>query len=395
MGRIIFHIDVNNAFLSWTAVDMLRNGSNIDIRNIPSCIGGDEEARKGIVVAKSPVAKKYGIVTAETLYSARKKCPDLKVFPSDMELYKKESNKLYQYFLTLTPTVERYSIDECFLDFTGTNYLYPDYMELAKNIQKYINENFGITINIGIAENKFCAKMASDFSKPNKIHTLFMNEIEEKLWPLPVDDMFMVGKSSAKILHQLGIHTIGELAKSNDFVLSKYFKSNAHIMIEHANGIDFEMVNSYRVKDKSISISETLPEDISDLSKLKQILLYQADKIGRTLRKRKKYTSVIAVIFKTSNFVSYSHQKKLDNATNVTEEIYNAAVEILESGYRGEAIRLIGLRLDNLTDDNCRQVSLFERESHSNVEKLQNVMDNINDRYGDLSILPASMKKKN
>lgn len=393
LDRIIFHIDVNNAFLSWSAVDMLKAGSNIDIRNIPSVIGGDEAARKGIVVAKSPIAKKYGIVTAESLYMARKKCPNLKVYPSDMELYRRESDKLYNYFLTLCPVVERYSIDECFLDFTGTKYLYPDVLKLAHDIQRYINENFGITVNIGIAENKFCAKMASDFSKPNKIHTLFHQEIPNKLWPINVDEMFMVGRSSSKILHQLGINTIGELARADYNILYKYFKNNTSVMLEHANGIDKEAVNQYRVKDKSISVSETLSEDVDDITILKSVLLHQADRVGRVLRKNKKYTSIIAVTIKQSDFKTYSHQKKIDNPTNVTEEIYNHAVNLLENGYRGGKIRLIGIRLDGLTSDNFKQVSIFQQEKNDNIEKLQNIMDNINDKYGDLSILPASMKK--
>ena len=173
MKRIIFHIDVNNAFLSWTAVELLRQGYPVDIRTIPSVIGGDEEQRRGIVLAKSPVAKSKGVVTAEPLFQARRKAPGLKVFPADHSLYKRESDKLYEYFCTLTPVVERYSVDECFLDFTGTSYLYDDYFVLAKNMREYINDNFGITVNIGIAENRLCAKMASDFEKPNKIHTLF------------------------------------------------------------------------------------------------------------------------------------------------------------------------------------------------------------------------------
>lgn len=395
MNRLIFHIDVNNAFLSWTAVDMLKNGSDIDIRTIPSVIGGDESSRRGIVIAKSPVAKSMGVVTAETLYSARRKCPNLKVYPSNMKLYKQESDKLYNFFLTLTPNVERYSIDECFLDFTGTNYLYPDYRRLALGIQKYINDNFGITVNIGIAENKFCAKMASDFSKPNKIHTLFSNEIKSKLWPIKVDDMFMVGKSSANVLHNLGINTIGQLANSDEKILYKYFKNSTKLMIEHANGIDYSDVNNARKKDKSISVSETLSEDVDNILKLKDILLHQTDRVGRNLRKQKKYASVVALTFKTNDFKTYSHQKKLINPTNVNEEIYKAALEILKTGYNGEPIRLIGIRLDDLTYDNTRQISLFEKEKDSSSEKIQLVMDSINEKYGSLKIIPASMKENN
>ena len=392
MKRVIFHIDVNNAFLSWTAVDMLRNGSSVDIRLIPSVIGGDEKDRRGIVLAKSPVAKKCGVVTAEPLYMARKKCPGLKVFPSNRELYQKESDKLYRYFLSLAPVVERYSIDECFLDFTGTNYLYKDYIKLAYTMRNYINKHFGITVNIGIAENKLCAKMASDFEKPNKVHTLFLDEVPSKMWPLAVDDLFMVGRKSASILHELGIHTIGNLAKSDPLLLRKYFKSASLSMIEHANGIDDSKVEKYIPKDKSISTTETLPEDVVVLEELEKILLHQADRLGRQLRREKKYTGNIAIILKNKDFYTYSHQKKLEHATNITEEIYKVSCELLKSTWRGDPIRLIGIRLGNLQDSTIYQVNFFETEKDGFKEELQEVLDNINEKYGNLKIMPASMK---
>ena len=391
--NIIFHIDVNNAFLSWTAVDMLRNGYDVDIRNIPSVIGGDEEQRRGIVVAKSPVAKKFGVVTAEPLYMARKKCPGLKVFPGNHELYEKESNKLYEYLKTFTPDIERYSIDECFLDLSGTKYLYNDYMKLARSMQKYINDNFGITVNIGIACNRLCAKMASDFEKPNKIHTLFPNEIESKMWPLPVGELFMVGKKSAALLNQIGIYTIGDLARADINLLTKYFKNNASSMINSARGIDNYKVSKYVPKDQSISVSETLPKDIDNLVDLQNILLYQADRVGIQLRKEKKYTGTIAVIFKNKDFISYSHQKKLDVPINSTEEIYKVAVDVLKKGWRGDKIRLIGIRLGSLTEKRVKQFSLFDMDTEDDVDKIQDVLDKINDKYGSCKITVASMKK--
>lgn len=393
LERIIFHIDVNNAFLSWTAVDMLRHGSSVDIRTIPSVIGGDEEARKGIVVAKSPVAKKRGVKTADPLYLARKKCPGLKVFPANRALYKRESDLLYRYFCTLTPVVERFSIDECFLDFSGTSLLYQDYMQLAEAIRSYVNQHFGITINIGIARNKLCAKMASDFEKPNKIHTLFPEEIEKKMWPLPVDDLFMVGKKSASVLHQLGIHTIGQLAKCDRYFLSKYFKSFASTMIDYANGRDSSLVQEHIPKEKSISTTETLAEDVSDLSQLKEVLLYQADRLGRSLRKQKKYAGNIAIILKNNQFISYSHQRMLPSPTNVTGDIYKISCELLEGTWRKDPIRLIGIRLGSLQDEAVKQVSLFEQEQDIHAEELQEVIDQINEKYGNLKVMPASMKK--
>lgn len=392
--RLIFHIDVNNAFLSWTAVDLLKKGYPIDIRQIPSVIGGDEEQRRGIVTAKSPIAKKMGVVTAEPLYMARKKCPNLKIFPGDYELYHKESNKLYQYFCLFTDKIERFSVDECFLDMTGTELLYPDPIKLAYQMKNEIYEKFGYTVNVGIGNNKLCAKMASDFEKPNKVHTLFQYEVEKKMWPLSVTDLFMVGKSSSKALIELGIKTIGDLAHADIKFLRKKFKSQGDMMHDYANGIDFSLVESRNSKSKSISVTETLPKDIDSTYKFKQILMKQAEKVGRQARYEKIYAKTIALIFKTNDFISYSHQIKLVNPTNVTSEIYTHSLEILDKGWRGEPLRLIGIRLSDFTNDNNRQLSLFEQEKDLNQEKIQEVMDDISLKYGDGIIIPASLKQK-
>lgn len=392
--RLIFHIDVNNAFLSWSAVDLLKKGYPIDIRTIPSVIGGDEEKRRGIVTAKSPVAKKMGVVTAEPLYMARRKCPNLKIFAGDYELYHRESNKLYEYFCLFTDKIERYSIDECFLDMTGTELLYPDPIKLAYQMKDEIYEKFGYTVNIGIANNKLCAKMASDFEKPNKVHTLFQYEIEKKMWPLAVSELFMVGKSSSKALMELGIKTIGDLAKVDINFLKRRFKNQGEMMHNYANGIDFSKVEARTSKNKSISVTETLPKDIDSIQELKKILLPQAERIGRQARRAKLYAKTVAVIFKTSDFISYSHQLKLINPTNVTSEIYNYAVESLSKGWKGEPLRLIGIRLSDLVKDNNKQISLFDSIKDTNNDKIQEVMDNISDKYGDGIIIPASLKKK-
>lgn len=393
--RLIFHIDVNNAFLSWTAVDLLKKGYPVDIRTIPSVIGGDEEQRKGIVTAKSPVAKKMGVVTAEPLYMARRKCPNLKIFPGDYELYHRESNRLYQYFCTLTDKVERYSIDECFLDMSGTELLYPNPIELAYHIKDEIHERFGYTVNIGVANNKLCAKMASDFEKPNKVHTLFQYEIERKMWPLSVTDLFMVGKSSSKVLLSLGIKTIGDLAHTDINFLRKKFKSQGDMMHNYANGIDFTSVNpdNHSGKSKSISVTETLPQDTDSTYLLKQVLMKQADRVGRQARYEKVYAKTIAIIFKTGDFVSYSHQLKVTNPTNVTSEIYKYVVELLDKGWRGEPLRLIGIRLADFTSDNSKQLSLFDKEKDLHNDKIQEVMDDISEKYGDGIIIPASLKQ--
>lgn len=390
--RIIFHIDVNNAFLSWTAVDLLRKGSELDIRTIPSVIGGDEDKRRGIVTAKSPVAKKMGVVSAEPIYMARRKCPGLKVFPGDMELYKSESNKLYEYFCHFTDKIERFSVDECFLDMSGMELLHPDPIKLAYKMKDEIYEKFGYTVNIGIANNKLCAKMASDFEKPNKVHTLFQYEVEKKMWPLPVSELFMVGKSSSKALLDLGIKTIGDLAHMDINFLRRKFKTQGDMMHEYANGIDFSEVIPRNAKNKSVSTTETLPKDTDSTIELKKVLMRQADRVGRQIRKEKMYAKTVALIFKTGDFVSYTHQIKLLNPTNVTSEIYTCALEILDKGWRGEPLRLIGIRLGDFTYDNSKQISLFEQEKDTNNDKIQEVIDDIADKYGDGIIIPASLK---
>ena len=392
--RLIFHIDVNNAFLSWTAVDLLKKGYPIDIRTIPSVIGGDEEKRRGIVTAKSPVAKKMGVVTAEPLFMARRKCPDLKIFKGDYALFRRESDQLYRYFCGFTDKVERYSIDECFLDMTGTHFLYSDPIRLAYQMKDEIYRNFGYTVNVGIGNNKLCAKMASDFEKPNKVHTLFSHEVQVKMWPLSVSELFMVGKSSSKTLMEMGIKTIGDLAKVDVNILKRRFKSQGEMMHQYAWGIDYSPVEARSSKSKSISVTETLEKDIDSIPVLRKILLRQADRVGKQARREKLYAKTIAVIFKTSDFVSYSHQIKLVNPTNVTEEIYKTSLQVLKNGWRGEPLRLIGIRLADFTTDNSKQVSLFDQEKDIHVDKIQEVIDHITDKFGEGTIIPASLKEQ-
>ena len=388
--RLIFHVDVNNAFLSWTAVDLIRRGNKQDIRKIPSIIGGDEKARHGIVLAKSPVAKKYGVITAETIYSARKKCPNLKVFPPDYNLYKRQSNLLYRYLSNYTPVIEQYSVDECFLDMTGTSLLYKEPLELAYKIKDDIKNLYGFTVNVGIGNNKLCAKMASDFEKPDKVHTLFNEEIEKKLWPLPVEDLFMVGRKSTPLLKQLNINTIGDLAKTDLYLLKKYFKSQGILMKEYANGVDNSELETNRNKNKCISVSRTFPKDIEDEEELKKILFSQADEVSSELRRQHQYAKTVAVTYKNSEFITYSHQMKLYNQTNVTTEIYKAVENLFDRSWKGDSIRNIGIRLSDLVTVKEKQLSLFETEVESNNDKIQEVLDKINDKYGRKSIVTAN-----
>lgn len=394
--RIIFHIDVNNAFLSWSAVMLLKQGYKIDIRKLPSIIGGDETKRHGIVLAKSPIAKTFGIKTAETIYSARKKCPNLQIFSPNHEWYYEQSYKFHQYLKQYSPNIEKYSIDEAYIDFSGTKYMYDNYLELAYKIKNEIKVKFGFTVNVGIANNKLCAKMASDFEKPDKVHTLFEDEIEAKMWKLPIEDLFMVGKSTSSILKKIGINTIGKLAKTDILILKKHFKNQAEFLKNSANGIDDSKVEKNESKNPSISVSETLSKDVNDLELLESVLFRQSLEVSRQLRSQGKYCNVIAIIYKNNNFEIYSKQSKLKNPTNNTNEIFMESKKLLKLGWRTDYIRLIGIRLSELSDSFQKQISLFDEEKEINEydKKFQETMDEINKKFGNNTLFPASMKNK-
>lgn len=386
------HIDVNNAFLSWYAIWRLDNGEEIDIREIPAIIGGDESKRAGIVLAKSNLAKQFGIVTGETIYQAKKKCPNVQVFQGDYNVYREYSDKLYKLLLEYTDKIERYSIDECFLDMT--EYLMKStLMDKAKEIRKRVNEELGFTVNIGLSSNKLLAKMASDFEKPNKIHTLYLNEIEEKMWPLPIRELFMLGRKTVPKLYNMNIKTIGDLAKSDANQLINKFGKHGKMMWEYANGIDeSEVVYKYE-EPKSISNSTTLAKDVQDLDSLNEILLALSEHISYRLRKHDMLANVINVGLRTNEFKDFSHQSKLDLPTASTKQIYSKSKELLKSMYKGEAIRLVALRADKLINKDEGQISLFNMADKEKQEKLDNTLDELRQKYGYSSITRAGKLK--
>ena len=391
MDRIIFHIDVNNAFLSWSAIDLLNKGYKYDIRNSYAVIGGDPEARKGIVLAKSTPAKKMGIKTAETLYSAKRKCPALRIYPSNYPFYAEMSSKLFLLLSKYTPDIEIASIDECYLDYGKIKRLYGEENAFAIKIQKEIYDTLGFTVNIGIANNKLCAKMASDFSKPNKIHTLYDNEIKDKMWGLPVEELFGCGKKTALKLYELNIRTIGELANTKVEKISPYFKNMAYDLILKANGIDNSEIVIYE-EPKGIGNEITLERDVTNKEEIIKILFGLSDKVARRVRNQNKYATTIVVVLKDNYFKRISHQKKLKNATNNPEEIFELAKIILNEMWKESPIRLIGIRLDNLVTDSYHQISLFENiKNKDESSKLDKVLDDLQNKFGNKIIKKASL----
>lgn len=395
MDRIILHIDVNNAFLSWSAVWMLKNGYNKDIRNRYAVIGGDESQRRGIVLAKSGLCKKRGVKTADPIYLARRKCPYLEVYPPKFEVYKKFSDMMYKYLCNYTNIIERYSIDECFLDYTGSINLFGDPVKVAYRIKDDIYKKFGFTVNVGVGNNKLLAKMASDFEKPNKVHTLFSNEIEKKMFPLPIEDLFMIGKASSKKLREMGITTIGELAKTDEDVLVKKFKQMGKMMHEYANGIDNSEVMYEREQMKSISNSTVLPYNYHDIEMIKNVIHSLSNEIDKKLRNNKLYADTVGIWFKYTYFDKVSRQIKLDNSISNDEDIYSNAFSIFNSIWNHEdGIRSICVFVSGLSSERKLQLSLFDDITRKDEDdnNLQDVIDDLRDKFGDNVIGFANKK---
>ena len=389
------HIDVNNAFLSWSAIELLNKGSKVDIRDTYAVIGGNEITRSGIVLAKSNLCKKLGIVTAETLYSARKKCPALRVYPPNFSFYNEMSKSLFNLLSKYTPDIEIASIDECYLDYGKVKKLYGNEYEFAKKVQKEIFSALGFTVNIGIANNKLCAKMASDFSKPYKIHTLYDYEVREKMYPLPINDLFGIGKKTTEKLKELKINTISDLANFDPTILKKYFKNMAIDMINSAKGINSDEVISDYIEQKGIGNEITLIKDTLDEEILFSNLLEISEMLGIRLRKEKKYAYTICVVIKTKEFKRKSHQITLLNATNITSEIYENAKIAYRDLYNEDLVRLIGIRLNNLVDNRTLQTSLFENNEKVEYEsKLDTTIDKLKEKYGYKIIKKASLMSK-
>ena len=395
--RIILHIDCNNAFLSWTAVNMLHNGSKIDIRERYAVIGGDEKTRHGIVLAKSMLCKKAGVVTAEPLYSARKKCPYLEIYPPNYKMYKKYSDIMYTYLCNYSKIIERYSIDECFVDYTDSYKKFGDPVKLAYKIKNEIRDNFGFTVNVGVGENKLLAKMASDFEKPDRVHTLFNFEVKEKMWPLDVDLLFMIGKSGSKKLHELGINTIYDLANTPQEFLLRHFKSMGKMMWEYANGIDESGVECERGNPKSISNSMVLPYDYKNIEDIYKVLKYLAKDVGRNLRKKKMYAPNVGIWIKYHDFSKISKQMTLDTLINSDDDIYNNAIKLFDKIWNPDGdkkVRALCVFVANLTNVYKVQLSLFNNDTPNDEEdELKKTLLEIKKKYGDKLITCADKIK--
>ena len=396
MCPTIFHIDVNSAYLSWTAIEYLKKGADEDLRDIPCIIGGDRESRHGVVLAKSIPAKRFGIRTGEPVVNALKKCPDLRMERPDHKLYARYSRQMMNLLKDYTPDIEQLSIDECFLDFTGIAYRFSDPVEGAFDIKNRIRDELGFTVNIGISTNKLLAKMASDFEKPDRVHTLFPKEMPEKMWPLPVSELYMAGRSSVEVLRKLEIRTIGELAKADPNFLSLHLKSHGRTLWEFANGIGDDIVRSEAEEAKGIGNSITLSRDAETAEEARKVLLSLSESVGRRLRKAQKKAGMVSVEIRYANFRNVSHQAILDTPSQADSVIYKAACRLFGELWSGEPIRLLGIRTAKLHEEDVPlQMNLFdymeEKKKDEKHQKLDQALDEIKKKFGDDAVFRGTL----
>lgn len=391
MSKLIFHVDVNSAYLSWEAARRVANGEP-DIRLIPAVIGGDREKRTGVVLAKSIPAKKFGVKTGEPIGMALRKCPDLFMAKPDFRLYEENSRKFMDICREYAPVVEKASIDECYLDMSGTHRIYPDPVALAHTIKDRIRSEFGFTVNVGIGENKLLAKMASDFEKPDKVHTLFHREIPEKMWPLPVGELFTVGGATAEKLRQAGIMTIGDLARTDLARIQKLVgvKMGKHIH-DYANGIDPSPVLAEPEEAKGYSISTTLEEDVKKAAQAYPVLLALADSVTARIRSDGAKAYCIAVTIRDNTFKTRSHQRSLMDPTDISNEVYEISKELFGELWDGVTpLRLLGIALTNITREETVQFSLFRDESREKSRRIDQAKDALNAKFGAATIVRGS-----
>ena len=386
--RIIFHVDANSAFLSWSAAHrVLVLHEETDLRDVPSVVAGDQETRRGIILAKSTPAKKYGIRTGEPLFKALEKCPDLVVIPPDYELYVQASRGFVKMLQQFSPIVEQYSIDEAWVDMTGTERLWGSPRLAAEQMRRRIHEELGFTVNIGISSNKLLAKMAGDFEKPNKVHTLFPEEIESKFWPLPVRDLFLVGAATEQKLKLMGIYTIGELAHTELRLLKKRLGKHGETIWHYANGRNADAVTPEPAENKGYGNSTTTASDVTSREEATQVFLSLCETVAMRMRRDGKCGSCISIHIRTNEFHHMSHQMMLSGATNITTEIFAASCRLFDEVWDGVTpLRQLGVQLTRLSREPYQQYDLFSGMTPQQFEKklkLDETVDALRDKFGE------------
>jgi len=386
--RVIFHVDANSAFLSWSAAYRVKVlGESLDLRQIPSVVAGDKESRHGIILAKSVPAKKYGIHTGEPLFQALQKCPELKVVPPDYPLYVEASRHFVEVLRQFSPDVEQYSIDEAWVDMSGTQRLHGSARLAAEKMRERIKQELGFTVNVGISSNKLLAKMAGDLEKPDKVLTLFPEEMTEKMWPLPVRELFLVGYATERKLNKMGIYTIGDLARAEVGMLRRRLGKYGETIWHFANGRNADAVTPEPAENKGYGNSTTTAEDVLTKEAGYQVLLSLCETVGSRMRKDGKCGSCISVHLRTNEFQHFSHQLLLHGATNITEELFHAACRVFDESWDCTVpLRQLGVQVTRLASEPYQQYDLFSGLSPVQYERklrLDETVDALRDRFGE------------
>ena len=386
--RVIFHVDANSAFLSWTAAYKVKVlGEEQDLREIPSVVAGDKASRHSIILAKSGPAKKYGIQTGEPLFLALEKYPDLVVVPPDYELYVEASRHFVNMLRQFSPVVEQYSIDEAWVDMTGTERLWGAPRLAAEQMRQRILNELGFTVNIGISSNKLLAKMAGDFEKPNKVHTLFPEEIPDKFWPLPVRDLFLVGAATERKLKMMGIRTIGDLAHADCALLRKRLGKHGETIWHFANGRNADAVTPEPAENKGYGNSTTTAQDVVNAEQAHQVLLSLCETVASRMRRDGKCGSCLCVHLRTNEFRCFSHQSVLNGSTNITAELFEAACRVFDEAWDGiTPLRQLGVQITRLSNEPYQQFDFFSGltpEQYEKKLKLDETVDALRDKFGE------------
>jgi len=344
----------------------------------------------GCAIAMNRPAKRY-VRMGDALFQIADTIREhgIVTFSSNYELYGDMSNRMHSIWASFVPNLEIYSIDEAFCDMTGTSSLYGNPVDFAHRLKDEIHTRLGFTVNIGISSNRLLAKTASDFEKPDKVHTLFPSEMEEKFWPLPIEDLFFVGKSTALRLRSLGITTIGQLAKSDHAMILSVFKSHGDTIWNYANGIESTPLSHNDAASKGFGNSLTLQYDVTDTAVAKHVLLSLCETVGARIRAAGAYVSVVQVQIVDNDFRHTSRQVTLASSTNVTEKLYTCACELFDELWDHRPIRLLGVSTGKATQEHYEQYDLFDMQKNEKLSRLNVAVDAIRSRYGEDSIKRA------
>ncbi len=386
MDRVILHCDMNNFYAS---VELL---SRPDLKDVPVAVCGDPEGRHGIILAKNQLAKAAGVVTAETVWQAKKKCPSLQFVRPHHDKYKEYSDRINKIYLEYTDMVEPFSIDESWLDVTASQRLFGNGRQIADTIRQRIKSELGLTLSVGVSYNKVFAKMGSEYRKPDATTEVTRQNYPTLLFGKPVGELFFVGFATAEKLKTIHIRTIGDLAAADPRALERLLGKQGPLLHSYANGLDDSPVCLYnqREKIKSVGNGITFARNLTGIEDITTALTSLSDTVASRLRKYQMKCFGVKVDIKNPAFKTISRQKQLPQPTNLAADLKKAALELLGSSWRlSDPIRLLTLTAINLTDETAEeQLSLFDApaETRQKGESIERTMDDIRKKFGDSSI---------